>query len=505
MQLRPLQFACLSALLAGCNANTSITDAVIITSDPTSAAVISNPPAGTTVSLGVGDTARLDPGTTVRRGRVVAWTSSNTPAVQVNAQGVAVAVASGAATITAAGTGFVQRWTIKVGKAVANITATPDSVTLAPGSTQQLVILLAAADGTVITNRKVTFTAAGAAATVNATGLVTAKVVGSTIITVAAGSLVRSVRAIVAVPAAPPTPPPPTPTPPAAGELGLNASLGSRSLFPADNAWNQPIDTAAVDPNSSAIIANIGATKSFHPDFGANYDGGPFGIPYYVVSGTQAGVNVSFDYDDESDHGLYPVPPNAPIEGGASSTGDRHVLIVDRDHWKLYELYAAYPQANGTWHAGSGAIFDLASNALRPAGWTSADAAGLPMLPGLVRYDEVSAGVIAHAIRFTVARTRKAYIPPARHWASSDTSSLRPPMGMRVRLKASVNIASYPASAQVILRALKKYGMIVADNGSDWYASGTADARWNDDQLNTLKALKGQDFEVVRMSGVVRP
>ena len=274
-------------------------------------------------------------------------------------------------------------------------------------------------------------------------------------------------------------------------------------LFPADNPWNQPVDTAPLDPNSDAIVALIGAGKAFHPDFGASYNGGPFGIPYIVVTGTQARVGVTFDYDDESDPGPYPVPPGAPIEGGAASSGDRHVLIVDRDAWKLYELYAAYPQADGSWHAGSGAVFDLMSNALRPAGWTSADAAGLPILPGLVRYDEVTAGVITHALRFTVNRSRRAYLAPARHWASSDTSSLRPPMGMRVRLKAGYDISGFPPSAQVVLRALKTYGMIVADNGSDWYVSGVADSRWNDGEINALKQLRGSDFEVVRMVGIV--
>ena len=291
-----------------------------------------------------------------------------------------------------------------------------------------------------------------------------------------------------------------TSPPPDTGALGLNAAL-TRAFFPPDNPWNSPVDTAAVDPNSAAIISNIGLTTSFHPDFGANYNGGPFGIPYVVVSGTQARVNVSFDYADESDPGPYPIPPNPPIEPGS----DAHVLVVDRDNWKLYELFAAQRLADGSWHAGSGAIFDLSSNALRPAGWTSADAAGLPILPGLVRFDEVSAGNITHALRFTVSRSRRAYVYPARHWASSDTSSLRPPMGMRVRLKAGVNISGYPASAQVILRALKKYGMIVADNGSNWFVSGTADARWNDTEINTLKALKGSDFEVVRMTGIVTP
>ncbi len=296
---------------------------------------------------------------------------------------------------------------------------------------------------------------------------------------------------------------PPPPPPPTAGPLGLNANLGPRSLFPADNPWNQRVDTAAVDPNSDAIIAAIGAAKRFHPDFGANWNGGPFGIPYVVVSGTQPRVPVTFQYASESDPGPYPVPPNPPIEGGPNATGDRHILIVDRDRWMLWELFDAHLNPDGSWRAGSGAVFDLSSNALRPAGWTSADAAGLPILPGLVRYEEVAAGEIRHALRFTVSRTRRAYVHPARHWASSDTSSLRPPMGMRVRLKSSVNISGYPPSAQVILRALKTYGMIVADNGSDWFVSGTADARWNDMEMNTLKQLRGSDFEVVRMTGVV--
>lgn len=340
-------------------------------------------------------------------------------------------------------------------------------------------------------------------ASVSVQGEVVAHNVGTT--TVSGVSKRAAVRVQISVTETTTTPPPTTPPPPPpSGPLGINADIGFR-LFPASNPWNQPVDTAQVDPNSGAIISNIGATKSFHPDFGANWDGGPFGIPYIVVSGSQTKVPVSFDYDDESDPGPYPIPTNAPIEGGASSSGDRHVIVVDRDNGLLYELFYAFPQGNGSWTAGSGAIFDLNSNALRPAGWTSADAAGLPILPGLVRYEEVAAGDIAHALRFTVSRSRRAYMPPARHWASSDNSVLRPPMGMRVRLKASFNINGYPASAQIILRALKKYGMIVADNGSDWFVSGTADARWNDDELNTLKQLRGGDFEVVRMTGVVTP
>jgi hypothetical protein len=214
---------------------------------------------------------------------------------------------------------------------------------------------------------------------------------------------------------------------------------------------------------------------------------------------------VTFDYAGESDAGPYPIPPNPPIEGGASSTGDRHVLIIDRDNWKLYELYAAYPNGSA-WKAGSGAIFDLKSNALRPAGWTSADAAGLPIFPGLVRYDEVvGRKAITHALRFTVQRTRRAYVAPARHWASSDTSASLPPMGMRVRLKASYDISGFPANVQVILKALKTYGMMVADNGSNWFISGAPDSRWNDDEMNTLKTVPGSAFEVVKMGTITTP
>jgi hypothetical protein len=287
--------------------------------------------------------------------------------------------------------------------------------------------------------------------------------------------------------------------------LGPNASLEGRRPFPADNPWNTPVDQDPVDASSDTLIARIGLTRGLHPDFGANYNGGPFGIPYVVVGGTTPGVGVTFDYADESDPGPYPIPADAPIEGGAAAGGDRHVLVIDRDHWKLYELFAAYPVAgSATWTAGSGAIFDLGSDALRPSGWTSADAAGLPIFPGLVRYDEVvEQGAILHALRFTVSHTRHGYVYPARHYASSDTSPLVPPMGMRVRLKASYDISGYPASARVILQALKTYGMIVADNGSDWFISGAPDARWNDTELNTLKQVQGGNFEVVRMGTVV--
>jgi hypothetical protein len=278
-----------------------------------------------------------------------------------------------------------------------------------------------------------------------------------------------------------------------------------RRPFPADNPWNQDVSREPVDPNSDALIAGIGVDTGVHPDFGTVWNGAPNGIPYVVVPGTQARVPVRFLYSGESDPGPYPIPPDAPIEGGPSSTGDRHILVVDRDNWKLYELFDAHREGDG-WRAGSGAIFDLSSNALRPAGWTSADAAGLPIFPGLVRYDEVvEQREIRHALRFTVARTRRAYVHPARHWASSNTSPDLPPMGMRVRLKATFDVSSFPPNIRVILEALKRYGMFVADNGSNWYLSGAPDPRWNDSELATLRRVKGRDFEVVRMGTIVTP
>lgn len=283
--------------------------------------------------------------------------------------------------------------------------------------------------------------------------------------------------------------------------LGPNASLNGYRPFPNDNPWNTTVDNAQVDPNSAKIIASIGLDRGLHPDFGTEPT---YGIPYIVVAGNQTKVPVSFDYDDESDPGPYPIPSNAPIEGGSNSGGDRHVLVIDKDNKLLYEMWDSHPQTSG-WHSGSGAIFDLSSNDLRPAGWTSADAAGLPVFPGLVRYDEVSAGAIRHAIRFTVQRSRKAYLSPARHWASSSTNDSLPPMGMRVRLKAGFDISGFPPQAQVILQAMKTYGMIMADNGSNWYFSGTSDPNWDDDQLNTLKGVKGSNFEVVKMGALVTP
>lgn len=292
----------------------------------------------------------------------------------------------------------------------------------------------------------------------------------------------------------------------AAPGLGVGASLDGRRPFPDDNPWNTDISGAPVDPQSSTLIAACGS-GNLHPDFGTVWQGAPIGIPYVVVGAGQGRVPVTFGYADESDPGPYPIPPDAPIEGGSGASGDRHVLLLDRDAWKLYELFDAHPVDGGAaWTAGSGAIFDLSSNALRPAGWTSADAAGLPIFPGLVRYDEaVEKGEIRHALRFTCPRTRRAYVTPARHWASGSTDPSLPPMGMRVRLRADFDVSGFPPEVQVVLTALKRYGMFLADNGSAWYVSGAPDARWDDQRLGALKTIPGSAFEVVRMEAVVLP
>ena len=279
--------------------------------------------------------------------------------------------------------------------------------------------------------------------------------------------------------------------------------MGGCSVFPTNNIWNYDISRLPVHPNSANFVAAIGLSSHLHPDFGAGlYNGGPIGFPYVVVPGSQPYVPVSFGYASESDPGPYPIPANAPIEGGSQSSGDRHVLVVDSGTCKLYEIYASYPQSNGSWRAGSGAVWNLNSDALRPATWTSADAAGLPILPGLVNYDEVAAGVITHALRFTVNQTQDTFLWPARHQASSSNNPNLPPMGLRLRLKASVNISSFSRANQIILTALKHYGMIVADNGSSWFVSGTADNRWNNDDLHALNSIPGSDFEAVDESAL---
>ena len=273
------------------------------------------------------------------------------------------------------------------------------------------------------------------------------------------------------------------------------------AIFPKTNAWNKRVDSLPVAPDSDAIISSIGADTGLHPDFGAGlYQGGRIGIPFDVVTRRTPRSRVAFDYADESDKGPYPIPRNVHVESGA----DRHALLLDRDACKLYELYALTHTRTG-WHAGSGAIWSLRSNRLRPAGWTSADAAGLPILPGLARYDEVARGVIDHALRFTVDRTRRAYISPARHYASSLTDPALPPMGLRVRLKAGFDVSSFPKQARVVLTALKRYGMLVADTGSSWYISGAPDPRWKNDDLHTLGRVTGSDFEVVQTGRVTGP
>jgi hypothetical protein len=285
------------------------------------------------------------------------------------------------------------------------------------------------------------------------------------------------------------------------GALAIGAAaLAGCPVFPADNHWNLRVDTLPVVPNSDAIVRSIGAGEHMHADFGSGrYQGAPIGIPYVSVRRGQRRVPISFDYADESDRGRYPIPRRVPIEGGRASGGDRHVIVVDRSRCRLYELFDAHPRAGGArWHAGSGAIFNLRSNRLRPRGWTSADAAGLPILPGLARYPEVRRGRIDHALRFTAERTRRAFIYPARHFASSLTDPDLPAMGQRLRLKAGYDISRFPRQSRIVLRTLKRYGMILADNGSSWYVSGAPDARWSNDQLHTLHQVPGSAFEVVQ-------
>ena len=273
--------------------------------------------------------------------------------------------------------------------------------------------------------------------------------------------------------------------------------FGSCRIYPADNAWNRDISNDPVDSNSDNYIASIGLSGHLHPDFGGN---GEYGIPYSIVSAGQPLVPINVtDYPEESDAGPYPIPSDAKIENG----GDAHVITLDQSACMLYELYAASKTATG-WDAAGAAKFDLTSNALRPEGWTSADAAGLPIFPGLIKYDEVAAGAITHAVRFTVSKSQKAYIHPATHYASSSTDPNLPPMGLRLRLKADYDISGFTGESKVILEGLKKFGMMVADNGSNWYLTGAADPRWNDDDLNQLKSVPGSAFEVVQSGELIK-
>jgi hypothetical protein len=310
----------------------------------------------------------------------------------------------------------------------------------------------------------------------------------------------------------PGTPPPPTPSPgstPPPMRRGLPPPSSTAPtldgapacpVFPSTNVWNRRIDGRPVASNSATLITTIGLDRGLHMDFGS-YAG--YGIPYQLVTTSTPRSAVAFDYAGESDHVGYPIPADPLIEGEpGATTGDRHILMVDRDACRLFELFAAR-KVSGTWRAGSGATWDLRSNALRPAGWTSADAAGLPILPGLVRYDEVAAGAIRHALRFTTNRTRTSYVYPARHEAGESNAASLPPMGLRIRLKASYDTSQLPPHARVIAVALQRYGMILADNGSPWYISGMSDARFDDDVLHELDDITGRDLEVVDTTGFV--
>jgi hypothetical protein len=278
---------------------------------------------------------------------------------------------------------------------------------------------------------------------------------------------------------------------------GGGPTARSCPVFPPDNPWNRDVSADPVDDRSSAYIASIGTNVHLHPDFGSNPS---YGLPYIVVPASQPKLPAVFSEAGESDPGPYPIPADAPVEGGS----DRHVLALQEGTCRLYEMYSA-SFGGGSWHAYSGAVFDLRSNALRPDGWTSADAAGLPILPGLVRYDEVRAGAIRHALRFTVENTQRAYVHPATHFAASDTNPNLPPMGLRLRMKGSFPTAGYSPEVQVILGALKRYGMLVADNGSNWFISGASDPRWNDEALDDLKTIPGSAFEVVESGPLHKP
>jgi len=292
------------------------------------------------------------------------------------------------------------------------------------------------------------------------------------------------------------TPPPTTGPSPAAA--------AACTVFPSDNVWHVDVSRLPVRSDSATLVASVGTTRGVHADFGSGvYGGGPIGIPVTTVPAGTRGVTVSFQYASESDRGPYPIPAGAQIEGGPSSDGDRHVILYDQAACRAYELYAAYPNGDGTWRAGSGAVFDLRGNALRARGATSADAAGLSILAGLVRWDEVAAGRIDHAIRVTAPKTRNSFVWPARHAASSSSSTALPPMGQRFRLKSTVDTSKLPSQARIVAEAMKRYGVILADNGSPWYISGAPDSHWNNDALHALGGLTGADFEAVDTSSLM--
>jgi hypothetical protein len=298
-------------------------------------------------------------------------------------------------------------------------------------------------------------------------------------------------------------PPPPPPLACSVMQPGQGGSLGGFVPFPADNLWNQDISGAPVDPNSAALINFIGTSVGLHADFGSGeFDNSIIGIPYQVVDSTQGPITINFtEFGDESDPGPMPIPLNAPIEGDPNPSGDQHVLILDNANCWLYELYNASPSGSA-WNAGSAAVWDLTADEQRPYTWTSADAAGLPIFPGLARYDEIANGAINHALRFTLDLSRAAFTPPASHWAATSSNANAAPMGMRLRLKSSFDISGFSATNQIILNAMKKYGLIMADNGSNMFISGAPDARWSNDDLHNLGSVTNQDFDVVQMDTI---
>ncbi|MGD0980871.1 MAG: hypothetical protein ABR946_05240 [Solirubrobacteraceae bacterium] len=281
----------------------------------------------------------------------------------------------------------------------------------------------------------------------------------------------------------------------------LGRGTGGCPVFPGSSPWHEKVADLPVSPLSNEYIASIGADLNLHPDFGHER---AYGIPYAVVPPGQPKVAIHFTaYGSQSNPGPYPIPAGAPVEGGQSASGDRHVIVLAEGTCKLYELWDAYPQADGSWDAGSGAVFNLRSDKLRPNGWTSADAAGLSIFAGLIRYDEIKRGYINHAIRFTVPETQAGFIHPATHFASSSTNPDLPPMGLRLRLESNYPIATFPRTDRIILRAMKTYGLIVADNGSPWFFQGATDPRWNDTVLDALKTVPGSAFQVVETGPIL--
>jgi hypothetical protein len=290
--------------------------------------------------------------------------------------------------------------------------------------------------------------------------------------------------------------------------LTPNQPPGRCPTLPADDIWNTPIDELPVHSRSSQYVASIGSSANLHPDFGSGVwppgSTSPIGIPYVEIPAGTTAVTITYTaYGSESDPGPFPIPGDAPIEGGPDSTGDRHVIVVDRFRCELFELFNAHPGTGTSWQADSGARYALDSSDLRTDGWTSADAAGLPIFPGLVRYDEVASGHIDHAIRFTAPQTQSAHVWPARHHASDSSNPALPPMGQRFRLDPGFDISGYSAQVQVILRAFREYGIILADNGSSWYISGAPDPRWDNDVLHELKTIPGSAFEAVDVSSLM--